>query len=195
MESAATVADLAAVDPPARAPTPRTDLPDAPTVGRAVIGFALLGLCAALGSGDAAGAARVLPSALVVDLGALVLTGPALLVGHQYLGLEAPVPALAGVLANVFCRAGTVALGLCPALLFFAATSGLASGLLVLALLGIAAMALSDAFNGLRAAELAVGEPGRERTFRDARMQVLVASWMVLTALVGLRLGFHLAGM
>ncbi|MCB9677438.1 MAG: hypothetical protein H6737_20185 [Alphaproteobacteria bacterium] len=188
-----------AVPAVALAPAPAEEdaaraLPDAATVGRAVLGFGLLGLCAALGSADIAGASRILPAALVVDLGALVLTGPALLVGHQYLGLDAPVPSLAGVLAHAFCRAGAVALGLCPALLFFAATSGLAPGLLVLSLAGIAFMGLSDAFTGLRAAEVAAGDP-KSRVVRDAKMQLLVVGWMVLTALVGLRLGFHLAGM
>jgi hypothetical protein len=173
------------------------ELPDPATVGRAVLGFGALGLTAALGSSDLGGAMRILPTALVVDLGALVLTGPALLVGHQYLGLEAPVPKLAAVLSNVFCRAGTVALGLAPALLFFAATSGLAPALHVLFLAGIATFALTDVWTGLLSVERAAVVPDetpRARTLRDARMHLLVLSWMVLTSLVGLRLGFHLAG-
>ncbi len=174
------------------------ELPDASTVGMAVLGFGALGLTAALGASDVGGAARVLPTALVVDLGALVLTGPALLVGHQYLGLEAPVPKLAAVLARVFCRAGTVALGLSPALLFFAATSGLAPALHVLFLAGIATLALTDVYTGLLEVERAQSIPDETRsakTMRDVRMQILVLGWMVLTSLVGLRLGVHLAWM
>ena len=171
------------------------ELPAPAVLGRAVLGFGALGLMAALGSADLGGAARVLPTALVVDLGALVLTGPALLVGHQYLGLEAPVPKLAAVLAQVFCRAGTIALGLAPALLFFAATSGLAPGLHLLFLAGIATFALADVWTGLRDVERSVtvaDETDRARRLRDARMQLLVLGWVVLTSLVGLRLGFHL---
>jgi len=168
-------------------------LPGASTVGRAVIGFALIGLVTALGSSGLEGATRVLPAALVVDLGALVLTGPALLVGHQYLGLEAEVTELVGVLSWVFCRAGTVALGLCPALLFFSATSGLAPSLLVLSLVGITGMALLDGYSGLLSAERAAGSEDSQR-MRAVKMQGLVLFWMGLTALVGLRLGLHLGG-
>jgi hypothetical protein len=169
-------------------------LPGAARLGRAVVGFALLGACAALGA-EPSSAASIGPSALIVDVGALVLTGPTLLVGHQVLGLEAPVTALAGALGNALCRTGDLALALCPALLWFAATSGLASPVLVLFLIGMAAVGLAHAWAGLRDAELAVGPAGSARVVRDAKMQSLTLAWMGLTALVGLRLGAHLAGL
>lgn len=168
-------------------------LPSPAGIGRAVLGFALLGCVAALGAAAPDSAARVLPAAIVVDLGALVLTGPALVVGHQVMGLDAAVPELVGCLAHAFCRAGTIALGLCPALLFFAATSGLAPALFALALLAIAVFGLLDGFTGLTGAERRAG-PEETRMVRLAKMHTLVAGWVGLTALVGLRLGLHLMG-
>ena len=115
------------------------ELPTPMEMGRAALGFAALGLCASLGSESLDAASHTAPSGLIVQAGAMLLTGPALLVGHQFLGLEASVPSLVDAMARAFVRTGTVALGLVPAVLFFSATSGLAPVLFGLAMVGMGA--------------------------------------------------------
>lgn len=169
------------------------ELPTPLEMGRAALGFAALGLCASLGSDSLASASQTAPSGLIVQAGAMLLTGPALLVGHQFLGLEASVPSLVDAMARAFVRTGTVALGLVPAVLFFSATSGLAPVLFGLAMFGMGLNGLFDAIRGMGQAEREAGaESGR--TLRDAKMQLLAVGWAVLTGLIGLRIAFHLGG-
>src|SRR5688572_24939495 len=93
------------------APSPAAPSGVAPTPGEllsAVLGFALLGLAAGLGSGDTGESVRAIPSGLLAGGGALVLTGPALVVAHQFLGLGGRPEALVAALGRGFTTAGTV---------------------------------------------------------------------------------------
>lgn len=170
-----------------------TVLPTPLEMGRAALGFTALGVCAALGASSAQSAAGLAPNGLIVQAGALVLTGPALLVGHQFLGLEASVPSLVDAMARAFVRTGTVALGLVPAVLFFSATSGLAPVLFGLAMVGMGANGLLDAMLGMRDAERAAGDD-KGRGLREAKIQLLALGWAVLAGLIGIRIAFGLGG-
>ncbi len=153
-------------------------------------GFAVLGLCAGLGAGDLATTARAVPSGLLVGTGALLLSGPALVVAHQFLRLEAPPEALVGALGRAFVQVGRLALGFSPFVLFFAATSGLAGWIYVLVLAGIGLLGLSLAGRDLVAAERGAGAPSLGR---DARMALLTWTWAGLAGLVALRIGWDVA--
>lgn len=173
--------------------TPQSEraLPTATTVAQAVMGFVALGATVALGSPDVATAAGHAPTALLVDAGSLLLTGPALMVGHQFLGLDAPVADLASDLSWAFVRSGGVALGLSPFVLFFAATSGLAPGLLAFALPVIGGLGLAHAAVGMCSSERRSGSEATQLK-RMLKMRGLLAGWAVLTVLVGLRLAVRM---
>jgi hypothetical protein len=157
-------------------------------LGTAMTGFLALGLCAGLGAGDVAVAVRAIPSGLLVAAGTALLTGPALLVSHPFLGLEAPTDALLRAMMRGFCVAGTTALGLAPVMLFFAATSGWWFLMYPALFLLSSVLALGTAGLGLVDAEV-----GRSVTYENVGSKVkilgLVVAWLLLAALVGLRLG------
>ncbi|MCA9567064.1 MAG: hypothetical protein KC656_04440 [Myxococcales bacterium] len=163
-----------------------TGLPAPSELARGVLGFVALGAAVALGSGDAQGAALHGPTALLVDAGSLVLTGPALLVGHQFLDLGAPVTRLADDLLRAFVRSGGMALGLAPVFLYFSATSGLSPALMALALPAIGALGLAHAAVGLVASERDAAAD--HAVARLAKMRLLVSGWILLTVLVGARI-------
>lgn len=149
-----------------------------------IVGFAALGLAAGLGSGDAVTAARVLPTGLLVGGGAFALTGPALIVAHQYLGLRASPDALFHAMTRGFAATGRAALGLCPAMLLFSASSGLWAGILGMFLAGLFGLGLAFTVRRLSQAE---GGPF------SARWSALLLAWNGLVSLVALRLAWDAA--
>ena len=158
-------------------------LPSPSGLARALVGYALLGGVAALGTG--AEAATQAPVGLVSAVGALALTVPALLVAHPFLTLRAAPQALVAAIARPFARTGDLALGLVPTLLLFRATSGLAQLLLAVMLVGAATLGFSLAIRNLVAAE--------SETSADSwsvwKMTLLAWAWTGLAALIGGRLG------
>ena len=162
------------------------DVPPVPKVLGALGGFGVLGLCAALGTDAPADAARAISTSLLVDAGALVLTAPALLVLHQYLGLNARPADLVAALARAFVGAGGIALGLAPAMLLFSATSGLALGVFVLLLLLVGGAGLRVAWRDLVAAE------ADGLTVDGVKMRGLVLAWAVLATAIAARIGWDL---
>ena len=152
--------------------------PNAIEFAQGFLGFALLAACAGLGAGDAEVAARTVPTGLLVGGGALALTGPTLIAMHQFLGLSATPDALAASLLRGFATTGRAALGLCPTMLLFAATSGLWAP--VLLLLGGIAGGLGFRYTFHRLVE-AEGKP-------SAAFGMLIIGWAALVAMIGLRL-------
>lgn len=142
------------------------------------LGFVLLAACAGLGAGDAMVATRTAPTGLLVGGGALALTGPTLIAMHQFLGLSATPDALAASLLRGFATTGRAALGLCPAMLLFASTSGLWAP--VLLLLGGIAGGLGFRYTFQRLVE-AEGRP-------SAAFGLLITGWAGLVAMIALRL-------
>jgi hypothetical protein len=142
------------------------------------VGFVVLAACAGLGAGDAMIATRTVPTGLLVGGGALALTGPTLIAMHQFLGLKATPDALAASLLKGFATTGRAALGLCPTMLLFAATSGLWAP--VLLILGSIAGALGFRYTFQRLVE-AEGEG-------SVAFGLLITAWAGLVALIALRL-------
>jgi len=157
---------------------------------RASAGFLLLG---AIGTLSPVATPRDLlhtaPSGLLVHLGALALTGPTLLVAHPFLGLEASPDRLVGALGRAFARAGDLALGLVPFLLFFAATTRLGTLLLAVLLGFVGITALVAAARDLVAAERAAPGASAVVGIRVFRMRALAVAWSVLTLLAAARVG------
>lgn len=175
---------LALAPPVELAPPPLTR---ARAVSSAVFGLAALGLAAGLGSGSLEVALRAAPAAAAAPLGGFVLTGPALLVAHQYLQLQAQPGRLLDALAEGFSRAGVVAMGLTPVMLFFSATTQRwAEGFMVAAALALC-IGLMGSREALWAAEL------DEAPAPSPHAALLASAWAVTTALVTLRLTWDLA--
>lgn len=147
-------------------------------------GFFALGLAASLGSGSAATITHNLPGTLFTSIGALVLTGPALLVAHQFLRLEASPVALATALGRGFHVSGRLALGLAAPMLFFSATSTIWTTLLTLALFAIGAMGLHATLTWLVNVETRAGADLAKQT----HMYLLSLAWCALTGLTALRI-------
>ncbi|MBL4687061.1 MAG: hypothetical protein JKY37_20870 [Nannocystaceae bacterium] len=153
------------------------NVPQVPSVSSSLLavgGLALFGACTALGAPGftAATHAALVPVAGLV--GAMVLTGPALVAGHLFLrpniATEVPVAALGLGLG----AAGSVAAGIAPLALFLVATTGLWLSVLSL---GFALTGLACAAVTLQALAHATGErPG------------FVFVWVFLAALVSIRL-------
>lgn len=145
----------------------------------------------ALGAAGVVGAHGLAPSALPgvlwTSAGAVVLTGPALLVVHQFLGLQAAPDRVVGALAWALARAGHLALGLVPFQVFFSVTTARGPGLLALLLAGLGSVGLVAAMRGVVDAERATGATGRSLMNAHA----LAVGWAGLTLLVGLRLGWE----
>lgn len=159
-------------------------------VGRAALGFLAFGGAAAVG-GDFASATQTAPSGLAIHFGAFALTGPTLLVVHPFLGLEAKPDALVAVLARAFVRAGELALGLTPLVVFFATTTTIAGPLFLVLLTFLGGAALLGAAHELVATEaLATGT----ETARIDRMRWLAGGWCLLTVLGAARVGFEVLG-
>lgn len=146
---------------------------------RSVGGFGALGLAAAVAGQPEALASA--PAGLETAAGVLLLTGPALVVGHQYLNLKASPAALLGALADAFTRAGAVALGAAPAVLWLGVTSDMGPLVGLATLLGVGAFGILRAIGNLFDAEHAGGGS-------TAGIFSIVFGWAGLAALVALRL-------
>jgi hypothetical protein len=114
--------------PPAAAPAP-VPAPEAPPepiglpeVATALVGLLAFGATTVIGTGGV-GVAHTTPALAVGAVGALVLTGPAIVVGHQYLRVATPASSVVEQLARGLVAGGRLAWGVVPAALFFAATA------------------------------------------------------------------------
>jgi hypothetical protein len=160
-----------------------------PTVVQATVGFLVLGLAAGVGSGDAGMTVRTLPSGLVIGAGAAMLTAPGLVVAHQFLKLRAAPGALVAALTSAYVRCGKLALGLAPAMLFFASTTELWALFAGLAAVLIGSMAFGGCYSLLRRVERDAGADVMQR----ATMDMLVLAWCGLTGLIGVRISWDAA--
>lgn len=158
----------------------------------AIAQFALLGAACGLGSGEMGTAARTVPSGLVVGLGALVMTAPALVVMHQFLGLAASPDALVHTLTRGLVRGGALAFGFAPMALFFSTTTNLWALFLAGVLAAIGATVLTRLVFELRLVEVQHPAPGP--TSRGFTMTLLTAAWAGLALLISLRLAWDVAG-
>jgi hypothetical protein len=175
---------------PAAPPAPRSaPHPDAPTprdVALALGGLLALGAASVAGGGLSTVADA--PAALLVQAGGLLLAAPALLVTHQLLGLRAAPGALVFAVGRGLVRAGHLALGLAPSMLFFSATTRCAGLLLALVLGLVSAATLAAAWRDLVDAERAALGPNPGA--RDWPMRGLALAWCALAGLVAVRLAF-----
>lgn len=174
---------------PAVAPLTPVDL------ARGLAGYLLLPAVGvvALGvrTGDPAALAHPILLGAAVPTGALLLSVPGLLVGHQVLNLRsAPTAPLAAV-GRAFLRVGEVALGLCPALVLFTLTTGSAPALMLAALAGLG---LSFLLLSTRALDREEARASAELGPR-LKMAFLARAWAGLVLLVGLRLYWDLAAL
>ncbi len=177
--AAASAASAAPTAPPDAPPVAITASPVPLALSRSVVGIGGLGLAAALAGQTEALASA--PAGLLTGAGVLVLTTPALVVGQQYLHMEASPAAVVGGLWDAFSRAGLVALGAIPAVAWIAATSDLgpATGTLLVAATGTFGLLL--AVERMGRAEQAAGGSYAAGTG-------LGVLWAGLASLVGLRL-------
>jgi hypothetical protein len=177
--SASPLPDLAS---PAPAPLRTRDL------SLALLGLLALGGAAALGGVPASGAGlRLIPSVLLVQLPALGLTAPALIAIHQFLRLGAAPEQLASALGRALIHAGRVAGGLAVVVLFFAATTRLATPMLACSLLGVGVFTSATACVELTAAEC------RAARVVAPQFTLLLIAWLGLSWLVALRIGVDVA--
>ncbi|MEQ1569901.1 MAG: hypothetical protein ABMA64_29980 [Myxococcota bacterium] len=112
--------------------------------------------------------------------GAFALTGPALLVAHQFLRIDAPVTDVAAVLGRTVVRVGQIGWGFAPVCLMFALTAP-GSGLWLLAAAGalLGGVAVVNATAGLVA-------------LTHRRMwDLTVGVWIAVTVAVAARLALY----
>jgi hypothetical protein len=179
---------------PVLSPSPASSLVRASELMLALLGLVALGAAAALGgAGPLVGAGhgsalRLVPSVFLVELPALALTAPALIAIHQFLRLEAAPEALAAALGRALIHAGRVAGGLAVMVLFFAATTRLATPMLVASLLAVGVFSSATACVELTAAERRAGDQVAPA------FTLLVVGWLALSWLVALRIGVDVAG-
>jgi hypothetical protein len=161
---------------------------------RGLAGFTTLGLAAGAGAMDLATALRAPVAVAGAVVAALLLAGPALVVSHPLLGLSARPSALVGALSLSVARAGRLAMGLAPVVLFFAVTTPRWEAALLLAGLWVAGSLVRSLPANLVAAErgAAPEHPASASTLLVAwgwtALLVLVllrVSWLAATFLVG----------
>jgi hypothetical protein len=167
---------------PAPAPLRARDL------SLALLGLLALGGAAALGGPAMGPGVRLIPSVLLVELPALILTAPALIAIHQFLRLAASPEALAAALGRALIHAGRVAGGLAVVVLFFAATTRLATPMLVCSLAAVGVFTSATACVELTAAER------RAAHVVAPTFTLLLVGWLSLSWLVALRIGVDVAG-
>lgn len=147
--------------------------PSVPAVLAAIGGLGVFGLSAAVGASSPKFIAALSTIPVAGLVGAMVLTGPALVAGHLFLrpniATEVPVASLGQGLT----AAGSVAFGIAPVALFLVATTGLWPAVLVT---GFAVVGLSCAAVTVQMLRRATGERAG-----------FVLGWAVLAALVALR--------
>jgi hypothetical protein len=163
---------------------PVAELPELTRVVGGVVGLVALGASAAVGAHGVL--LDAIPSGLWVGGGALLLTAPALLVAHQFMGLSAAPERVMGALAETVARGGMLALGLVPFQAFFSFSTLRGPGLFALLLMGMGIAALMSAGRQLMDAEREAGAEGVPLL----RARTLVMGWSLLTVLVGMRLAW-----
>lgn len=156
-----------------------------------IAGLIGLGAAAGLGAFDLGVGLRLIPSVLLVELGSLALTTPALLALHQFLGLDASVEDLASALARALIRGGQVAAGLAITVLGFAVTTDLAIPALVGALLAVGVFTTVVGCVELSAVERRAKQ--RSSSLDDPRFSLLLLGWAILSWAIALRIGVHVA--
>lgn len=166
-------------------PTP-APAPSVPAVLTSVAAMTLVSAAAALGAADASVVLRALPALAAPALGALVLTAPALLAVHQFLGLDAPPERIVAALGRSVVAGGSVALGLVPVVLFFAATSTLWPLALAGAVAGPGIAMAAVAILGLRDAETSA-------LVMPPRFALLLLGWAVLSLAIAGRIAVSMA--
>lgn len=175
------VGSVAPLPSPTLAPLRARDL------SLALLGLLALGGAAALGGPPTGPGLRLIPSVLLVQLPALALTAPALIAVHQFLGLSAAPESLAAALGRALIHAGRVAGGLAIVVLFFAATTRLATPMLVVSLAAVGVFTSATACVELTAAERRAG------TVVAPLFTLLLVGWVSLCWLVALRIGVDVA--
>ena len=150
----------------------------------ATLGYVALALAGAVGGIGAPFDEQAVPTThLWSGMGALVLTVPALLVAHQFLGLQArPEQALTGM-TTAFLKGGDLALGLTPFLLFFSATTSRGPAMLGILVACIGAAGLWIAGRAVVDAERATQSP----LGLLARAQALAMVWASLAMAIVIR--------
>ena len=159
----------------------------------ALAGLIGLGSAAALGAPDLTAGLRLIPSVLLVELGSLALTTPALLALHQFFGLDASVEDLASALARALVRGGQVAAGLILVVVGFALTTDLAIPALLAALLAVGVFTSVVGCVELAAVERRAKSAARPHELDDARFTLLLIGWSILSWAIALRIGLHVA--
>jgi hypothetical protein len=172
--------------PPSAAAIEAEAIPSVTEVMGSVAAMAAVACAAALGAADVGTMVRAIPALVAPALGAAVLTAPALLAVHQFLGLDAPPERLVAAIARALVHGGRVALGLVPIALLFAVTSGLWPLVLVTAVLVPGITMTAVALVGLRAAETAA-------PVMSPRFALLLVGWATLWLAVALRIAISMA--
>jgi hypothetical protein len=160
----------------------------------ALAGLLGLGIAASLGALDTIAGLRLIPSVLLVELGSMALTTPALLALHQFLGLHASVEDLAGALARALVRGGQIAAGLAVVVISFALTTDLAIPALVCALLIIGVFTTVVACVELTRVEQRAMVMLHGHGMEEPRFTLLLIGWSILSWAIALRIGAHVAG-
>ncbi len=157
-----------------------------PTVLWSIVAMGLVAASAALGAAEPAVVVRALPALAAPAIGAVVLTAPALLALHQFLGLDAAPERLVLALSRAVVAGGRIALGLVPVMLFFAATSTLWPVALAAAV-AIPGLAMACvALLGLRDAET-------EALIMPPRFALLLVAWAGLSLAIAVRIAVSMA--
>ena len=152
-------------------------------LGLAAAGF-LAAFAATLPSVPVTATASVAVAGLVAAVSATVLTGPAMVVLHQYLRLRARPRDLLAAVGQGFAEAGHVALGLSPLVLFLAVTSPLALPALLL-LLGAAVLVVL--VQTLRRLVHLEASAEQATLLQAVGMGGVGLAWVALTGVIGVR--------
>ncbi|MCA9701653.1 MAG: hypothetical protein KC431_29300 [Myxococcales bacterium] len=177
---------------PSATPIPTTPDVRAPALLGALAGLLALGGAAALGVPELQAAPRMVPSVLLVEIASLVLSSPALIALHQFMGLAAGPEALAAALGRALIHGGRVAAGLAVLVLFFSATTSLGTLMVVLSLGAVGVFTTATAWAELERAELAAS-PSQVRRSVAPRFTLLLLGWVGLGWVIALRVGVDVA--
>ena len=150
---------------------------------RALSGYALLGLGAALGSPELP-LQTGLEAALLPVAGAGILTVPAMLVAHQTLALKASPTAMLRALTRSLMDVGDLGLALGPVVALFLLTTDITPLVFAFLYLGLGVLALGmSVLRLLRAEREADGSLGA-----TVGIGALALGWATLAGLIALRL-------
>jgi hypothetical protein len=148
---------------------------------------ALLPIAGSLGSGAWGGALSNAPALAALVVVPVLLTAPALLIGHAFLGNKANAWSLVRAMAVGATAMGTLALGLTPIVIFFALTTPGGEVASAAALVGSLGCGLRRSWKLMRA-EM----PARAQGLPWFTHALLVDCWAILTGLIGLRVASYL---